>query len=289
MSAIAFLGLGAMGAGMAARLLAAGHSVNVYNRTPGRAAPLVAAGARLAPTPRDAATGAAAIFSMVADDDASRCLWLGPNGALAGAAPGGLAIECSTLSHGWVGDLAGHAAQAGLSYIDTPVTGLPDDAAAGNLTMLVGAAGPDLEAATPLLQAISRAIVHFGPVGAGTSFKLVINLMGAVQIAAAAEGLALAQKAGLNLPQVLETLVTGQAASPQVVRNATRMVAGDHRENVVFAGALRAKDAAYGVRLANDLGVRVGLGEVAARHFAALTRQGFGAQNESKIFDILRG
>lgn len=273
---------------MAARLLAAGHTVTVYNRTPARAAPLVGAGARLAATPRDAAMGAAAVFSVVADDAASRDVWMGKDGALAGSGPGGLAIECSTLSHGWVTELADHAGAAGWRYLDSPVTGLPEDAAAGTLTMLVGAGSEDLEAATSILRAISSAIIHFGPVGAGTVFKLMHNLMGAVQISAAAEGLAMAEKAGLDLPQVLAALVTGQAASRQVVRNATRMVAGDHEPDIVFAGALRAKDADYAVRLADALGVQVDLGRVAARQFGGLAASGLGGLNESKIFDMLR-
>src|SRR4051794_33464658 len=95
---IAFIGLGRMGSGMATRLLATGHTVAVYNRTPDKAGPLVQAGARLAATPREACDGAEAVLSMTADDNASRAIWLGADGVLAASlAPGAFAVECSTL------------------------------------------------------------------------------------------------------------------------------------------------------------------------------------------------
>src|SRR5688572_31403324 len=149
MARVAFVGAGRMGSGMAARLLSAGHEVVVWNRTADRAAELVAAGAQVAPTPRQAAEGADAIVVMVSDDDASRSVWTAPDGLLAGAAPGALAVECSTLSHGWVLDLAAAARDRGLRYVDSPVTGLPDAAAAGRLTLLIGAEDADLAAVRP--------------------------------------------------------------------------------------------------------------------------------------------
>src|SRR5687768_16391263 len=121
-----------MGAGMAARLLATGHELAVYNRTPARAAPLVAAGATLAQSPREACEGVDAVIAMTADDTSSKAMWLGPDGALAAAVPlGTLAIECTTLSHGWVLELASLVRQLGWGYVDAPVTGLPEAAAAG--------------------------------------------------------------------------------------------------------------------------------------------------------------
>ena len=103
---IAFLGLGLMGGGMARRLLGAGFAVTVFNRNPARAEPLAAAGARVAGSPREAAAGAEVVFSMVADDAASRAIWLGPDGAIAGAARGAVLVECSTLTVAWVQELA---------------------------------------------------------------------------------------------------------------------------------------------------------------------------------------
>jgi 3-hydroxyisobutyrate dehydrogenase len=289
MSRVAFIGLGRMGQGMAGRLVAAGHTVVVHNRTRERATDLLAAGARWAASPADAAGGAEAVLVMVSDDAASRSVWLGADGVLAGdTAPDAVAIECSTLSHDWVLELSAAVAAKKLRYLDCPVTGLPEAAAAGQLTLLVGGEPAVVEAVEPLLRQLSVDRVHFGPVGAGTAYKLVINLMGAVQIAAAAEAMAMAERAGLDLDLVAATIAAGQAASPQVVRNTRRMLAKDQGADVVFSGHLRRKDAAYGVRLADALGVGAPFGRVALAGLDALVAAGLGDQNESSIIEIAR-
>jgi len=268
---VAFLGLGRMGRGMAGCLLSAGHGVTLWNRSPGKADGLVAAGGRLAATPRDAAENADAVFAMVADDAASRAVWQGPDGALASIRRNAFAIECSTLSAAHVQQLASAARETGARYIDCPVTGLPDAAAAGTLTLLVGACIDDIEAARPLLEPISSRIFRFGEVGAGTAYKLLINLMGAVQIAGLAEGMALAQRLGLDGETVAEAIVAGTAASPQVVRHAARMARRSFDEPT-FTAALRRKDAAYGVELAHAAGLAVPLGEAALSWFDTASR-----------------
>src|SRR5262249_36571747 len=127
-----------MGAAMASRLLATGHSVTVYNRTSAKADPLVQSGARVAASAREACDGAEAVISMTADDEASRAVWLGSQGILgADLGRGTFAIECSTLSRDWVLELSAAATKRGLRYLDAPVTGLPEVAAAGGLTLLV--------------------------------------------------------------------------------------------------------------------------------------------------------
>ena len=252
MAHVAFIGLGRMGHGMAGRYVDAGFSVAVWNRSRAKAEDLIARGARWAASPADAAVGADAIVTMVADDKASRAVWLGKEGAAATAKTGTLAIECSTVSYGHALDLARELRGRGLVYIDSPVTGLPDAAAGGKLTMLVGAEPADLDAARPYLAPLSTAIRHFGAVGSGTVYKLINNLMGAIQIAGLAEGLAIAEQAGLDMKLVLETLETGVAASPQVVRHSKRMVARDFG-GASFAAALRHKDAVYAVALAESL------------------------------------
>jgi 3-hydroxyisobutyrate dehydrogenase-like beta-hydroxyacid dehydrogenase len=198
-TSVAFIGLGNIGIGMAQRLLAAGHDLRVYNRTRSKAVPLEHAGARVCATPREACEGAEAVIAMTADDDSSRSVWLGPDGVLAAQlVPRALAIECSTLSHDWVLELAAKSQARDLRYLDAPVTGLPEHAASGTLTLLVGAEAADLAAARPLLGAISKRILRFGGVGTGTAYKLIINMIGAVQIASVAEGMALAEKAGFR-------------------------------------------------------------------------------------------
>jgi len=273
---------------MAERLLRANHEVRLFNRTAARAEPLLARGARLFDTPREACQGVEAVVCMLADDVASRALWLGPQGILqSSAVPGAAMIECSTLSHEWVMQLSAAAQARGFRYIDAPVTGLPDAAAAGTLTLLVGAAPADLASARALLEVFSNRIVHFGPAGAGTAYKLLVNMLGAVQIASVAEMLAAAERAGLDLQLVADALGTGQAASPQVVRNAQRIAAAAHDE-VIFTPQLRLKDVEYALRLTHRLGLGAPFGALAARLFRELCARGFSHVNESRIIDIAR-
>lgn len=286
---IAFLGLGNMGAGMAARLVTAQHQVTVYNRTRAKALPLEKAGARVADSPREAARDADVIIGMTADDESSRCMWLGESGALAAQnAPDALAIECSTLSHDWVLELSSLVTARGFRYVDCPVTGLPDAAAAGTLTLLVGAEPAHLDAARPVLASLATRVLHFGGVGQGTVYKLMINLVGAVQIASAAEGVVLAERAGLDLKLVADGIASGQAASPQVVRNVRRFAQGDHTTNIVFTPQLRLKDVDYALRLARKLGVPREFGEVAERLYRKACERGYSSDNESRIVDVLR-
>jgi 3-hydroxyisobutyrate dehydrogenase len=252
MKKVAFIGLGRMGHGMAGRYLDAGFTLAVWNRSNAKAQDLIARGARWAASPADAADGADAVVTMVADDEASRAVWLGQDGVAANAKPGTLAIECSTVSYSHALDMARELRGRGLIYIDSPVTGLPDAAAAGKLTLLVGAEPADLEQARPYLAPLSTTIRHFGVVGTGTVYKLINNLMGAIQIAGVAEGLAIAEQAGLDMKLVLEAIETGVAASPQVIRHSRRMVARDFA-GASFTAALRHKDAAYAVTLAETL------------------------------------
>jgi 3-hydroxyisobutyrate dehydrogenase-like beta-hydroxyacid dehydrogenase len=241
-----------MGHGMAGRYLDAGFAVTVWNRSKAKADDLIARGAQWATSPNHAAVGADAVVTMVADDEASREVWLTKDGAVAAMKPGALAIECSTVSHAHALAMAGELRSRGLIYIDCPVTGLPEAAAAGKLTLLVGAAAADLAKARPYLAPIGTTIRHFGAVGSGTVFKLINNLLGAVQIASLAEGLAIAEQSGLDMKLVVEALSTGAVASPQVIRHSKRMAARDF-SGASFTAALRHKDAAYAVALAEAL------------------------------------
>jgi len=287
-TSVAFIGLGNMGLGMAQRLLTAGHDLRVYNRTRSKASGLKG-DVRVCETPEEACSGADAVIAMTADDASSRSVWLAANGILAAQlAPRAFAIECSTLSYRWVAELAAEAQSRGLRYIDAPVTGLPEQAAAGALTLLVGADPGDLQAATPLLRAISQRILCFGGVGTGTAYKLIVNMIGAVQIASLAEGIAIAERAGLDLAVVAEAIATGQAASPQVVRNARRIVDDDHERNVLFTPVLRLKDIEYALQFAQQRGIGTPFGTLAAREFRQLCDLGYTDMNESKIIEVAR-
>ncbi|OMI02584.1 dehydrogenase [Bradyrhizobium brasilense] len=265
MPRVAFIGLGRMGHGMAGRYLDAGFTVAVWNRSKAKAADLIARGALWATSPEDAAIDADAVVTMVADDEASRAVWLTRDGAAANMKAGTLAIECSTVSYQHTVEMARELQSRGLVYIDCPVTGLPEAAAAGKLTLLVGADPADLDRARPFLAPIGSTIRHFGAVGTGTVFKLINNLIGAVQIASLAEGVAIAEQAGLDMQLVAEALATGAVASPQVIRHSKRMIDRNF-SGASFTAALRRKDADYAVRLAETLlpGVPVSRAAVAA-------------------------
>lgn len=289
MARIWFLGLGNMGIGMAMRLVEAGHEVSVYNRTKSKAAPLKAAGATVAASPREAARGADAVFSMVGDDAASKAMWLGEDGALStGLAPGTFAIECSTLSYEWVGALSQQMKAVGLRYIDCPVTGLPDAAAAGALTLLVGADENDLDAVRDILAPLNAEIIHFGTPGTGTAYKLMVNLIGAIQIASIAEGMVIAKQAGLDFDKVAYALGKGQAAAPQVMRTVGRILADDHGDEILFSGKLRLKDATYGLNLAQGLGVEANFGKTAVDTYARLGDLGIDDDNETNVFYAIK-
>ena len=286
MPSVAFIGLGRMGHGMAGRYLDAGFSVAVWNRSKAKAEELIARGARWASSPADAADGADAVVTMVADDEASRSVWLGKDGAATTMKAGSLAIECSTVSHQHALDMARELRGRGLVYVDCPVTGLPQAAASGKLTLLVGAEPADLDRAKPYLAPIGDVIRHFGAVGTGTVFKLINNLMGAVQIASLAEGVAMAEQAGLDMNLVAEALATGAVASPQVIRHSKRMVARDF-SGASFTSALRHKDAAYAVKLAESLLANAPLVGHAAVEAYAKAKAEMPDEDEGKMVEIV--
>ena len=239
---------------MAHNLLKAGHRLTVYNRTPAKVEPLVAAGATRAASPADAAAGADLIITIVGDDPSSREVWLGEQGILAAQIPSTtIAIESTTLSLEWVQELHRVLSSRGIRFIDSPVTGGRKGAEGGTLTLLVGAEAETLAEARPVLESYSQAIIHFGPPGAGTAYKLVVNLMVAAQVTALAEGLLLAEKAGLDMEKVVEGLTSGAVASPLVKGYAERMVKGEH-DQVNFSTRWMHKDAAYALRLAGSVG-----------------------------------
>ena len=267
MASIAFLGVGKMGSGMAASLAKAGHTVTVWNRSPEKVQTL--SGVHVAATPAEAARGVEAIFAMVADDDASRRVWLAQDGAFATAGKGAIAIECSTLSHAHVMSLAQEATARSLTYIDCPVNGAPSAAASGKLILLVGAAPDALQKARPLLTSISSSILHFGDVGTGTAFKLINNLLGAVHISSLAEAVALATRLGLDRRTVIAAVDSGPCASFHVKRLIAPMAEARLSDTPGLSIGLREKDARYCLALARDIGFTMPVGQVAHAWYAA--------------------
>lgn len=273
---------------MARHLCDDGHAVTVFNRTPERTRALVEAGARCAPTPAAAVAQAEVIIAIVADEAASRQIWLGEEGVLKGRPqPGAIAIESSTLPHRWVVTLGEAVAAAGLRFLDCPVTGGPDGARDRRLTLLLGGDEAVIAAARPVLASYGQRFLHFGPVGAGTAYKLIVNLMGAVQAAALAEGWLTAERAGLPLSVVAEALTSGAVASPLVCSHVDRLKREAH-DDVYFAARWRHKDACYGLDLAATAGQPVPVATVAADLFGRCVSLGLGEQNSSIVIEVLR-
>jgi 3-hydroxyisobutyrate dehydrogenase-like beta-hydroxyacid dehydrogenase len=287
MATVAFLGTGAMGAGMARSLRRAGHAVVAWHRDAAKARALAADGVTVAPSPAAAARGVEAAFAMVADDEASSRVWLAPDGALAALPAGAFAIECSTVSHGHVAALAAAAASRGLRYLDCPVNGGPSVAAQGGLTLLVGAPEASLEAARPLLGAIGTSIIRFGEIGAGTAFKLVNNLLGAVHVASLAEAVALAARAGLDREALVRALENGPCASPHVKRLAAAMVEDRAPATPGLAIGLREKDARYALAMARGLGAGAAVGEAAYAWYAQ-AKPGLGGEDDARLVRLVR-
>jgi 3-hydroxyisobutyrate dehydrogenase len=240
---LAFLGLGAMGQRMAARLLGAGHAVTVWNRSPGPQAALQAQGARVGATPREAAEGADVVFAMLRDDAASLAVWLDDTtGAAAALAPDALAVECSTLSPAWVAELA---RQLPVPLVDAPVAGSRPQAEAGQLIFMAGGAAADVERLRPLLLAMGSVVHTPGSTGSGAALKLAVNSLFATQVAAVAEQLALLRSLDVDLPTALAVLKAMPVTSPAAAGAAALMLAGADAPQ--FPVELVVKDLGYAV------------------------------------------
>lgn len=273
MSQLALLGLGTMGAGIAANLLKAGYDLAVYNRTAARAAPLAGLGARVVGTPAEAATGAEAVFSVVGDDEASRAVWLGEQGALSTLQPGAVVVECSTLSVDWIRELQQQAAARDLRFVDAPLGGSKGAAEAGTLTLFVGANPTDMATLRPIFETFSNNIIHFGPPGSGATYKLINNMLGSIHLAALAEALALAEKAGLDRDTVTQALTTGAASSPIVKSKLPRMLSREYADPD-FALRWMHKDVVYALQAAQAHGLSLGMAAASRRRYALAMERG---------------
>jgi 3-hydroxyisobutyrate dehydrogenase len=278
MTKIAFLGLGAMGSRMAARLIDAGHDVTVWNRTPAAVEPLALRGARIAGTPKAAATGATFVLSMVYDDAASRAVWTDPmTGALHGMSGDALGVEMSTLSPQHVGALHAAAGSLGIAFVDAPLAGSRPQAEAGQLIFMAGGQPDDLARVGPVLLGMGGAVHHAGGPGAGSVVKLMVNTLFGVQLATMAELLGLAAKAGVDPACALEIVGSTPVASPAVKLAGGAMLARS------FAPAapidLIAKDLGLAVDLGTGLGQGIPMTQAAGDVYRAASAEGYGLDN----------
>ena len=283
---VALMGLGTMGKGMASSLLKAGFPLTVYNRTIMKARPFAALGARIASSPADAAAGARVIIAMVSDDSASRETWLGTSGALNAASESAILIESSTVTPGWIAELAQHSSARDLDLLDAPVTGSKLQAEQGQLTFLVGGSEKALAKASPALRAMSKEIVHLGPVTSGARMKLVNNFLCGVQIASLAEAMAWIERSGLDREKALNVLNNGAPASPLLRTISARMANRDYTVN--FLLTLLAKDLRYASAEASKSGVTLEFALTATGLCQRALQHGHGHEDMSSIVEVLR-
>lgn len=278
---VALLGLGIMGSGMAGRLLAAGFPLTIYNRSRDKAARFQDAGATVAATPREAAARADIVISIVADDAASKAVWFGEDGALAGAARGAVLIESSTLSVKYVAELAKAAGERGCEFLDAPVTGTKPHAESGQLLFLVGGSAGALATVRPALEVMSRDIVHLGPTGSGALLKLINNFMCGVQLASLAEANALIDAGKLDREKALTVLTNGAPGSPLVKTIAGRISAPPSSPNFVLR--LMAKDLTYAIAEAKRHGLALETAGAALEIFNRAAEAGHGDEDFSAV------
>jgi len=263
-----------MGTGMASRLTGQGFTVTTYNRSP-------RPGMTIAKTPREAASGADVIISMLADDDAARAVWLGKDGALSGARPGAVLIESSTVSPDWIRELSEAAHKHGCELLDAPVTGSKGAAVAGELTFLVGGSDAALATARPVLTTMSKEINHIGPSGSGALMKLINNFVCGVQAVALAEAVAIIERSGLDREKAVGVLTSGAPGSPLVKLISGRMLSRDFTPN--FLMKLMAKDLRYAQKLGN-----IEVVTAALRTFETAIKAGYGDKDFSSVVETLR-
>jgi 3-hydroxyisobutyrate dehydrogenase len=239
MTAIAVIGLGAMGGAMAQRLLSLDHEVSVWNRTPQRAAELVACGASCAGSPREAADGAAVVLVSVADADALRSVTHGADGVLAGLGADAVFVNASTVQPDVVRALAAQVGDA--RVVDPGVLGNMNHARDGELRVYAGGEAGALQRCRSVLEDLGKEVVHVGALGAGMELKLVLNLVMGLEMQALAEAVAAGVARDLDRAQVLEAIAKSGFASPVMGFKARRMI-GRRYEDPDFRLRLMAKD-----------------------------------------------
>jgi len=224
---VAFLGLGVMGHPMAGHLARAGHRVTVYNRTAAKAAAWAAEyGGAHADTPREAAAGAEFVFACVGNDDDLRSVVLGSDGAFAGMAPDAVFVDHTTASAEIARELSAAARTRGLHFIDAPVSGGQAGAVNGALTVMCGGDAAPFDAMKPVAMAFSKAVTRIGDSGAGQLAKMVNQVAIAGLLQGLAEAIAFGQRAGLDMPLVLDVIGKGAAQSWQMDNRGKTMAEG---------------------------------------------------------------
>lgn len=283
---LAFLGLGTMGEPMAGRLLAAGHELAVYNRSPQRAAALGAKGARVAADPAAAAAGAEVVIVMVSDTPDVEAVVFGPAGAAEGLAEGAILLDMSTISPSATRDFAGRLASQGARWVDAPVSGGSEGAQKGTLSIMVGGEADDLERLQPVFEVLGSTVTHLGSVGSGQLAKAINQVVIAGTYAAVAEGLVLGLKAGIDVEAALKALAGGAAGSWGLVNRGPNIVRNEYP--LGFRLTLHRKDLGIALETARELGVPLPLAALVEQWETGLIARGHGDEDVSSIGRVAR-
>ncbi len=279
---IAFLGLGAMGARMAANLRAAGYALRVYNRDRAKARALAGEGAQACDTPAAAVQGASYVVSMVADDVATRAVMLGTDGAVAAATAGTIIVDSSTNTPAMAREVAQAAAARRVQYLDAPVSGSLAQAQGKELVFMVGGDKVAFERAQPVLAAMGRMAKYMGASGTGATIKLINNMLSGAATAATAEAVMIAEAAGLDRAATLEVLGEGAAGSRLMKTRMPKMFNRDFAPQ--FQLQLMEKDLRYFQMLAQELDRPVPFAALVRSQFLAARRAELGALDSSALY-----
>jgi 3-hydroxyisobutyrate dehydrogenase len=250
---VGLIGLGLMGHPMGANLLKAGHELTVWNRTASRGDDLVAQGAKRAATPREVAGASEVVITIVSDPPAVESVLWGESGVFAGLRPGSVVVESSTVTPNLEKRAAAAAAAQGSEFLEAPVTGGTWGAEKGELVFMVGGEASTLKRVEPVLSAMGKRWFHLGPVGAGQTVKLAMNLLLEVQVEAFAEALALVTRAGVPGQSLLDVMQSSMGRSPLLDLKGAMMLKGEYKPS--FPLRLMHKDLGLALDLANQLGV----------------------------------
>jgi 3-hydroxyisobutyrate dehydrogenase-like beta-hydroxyacid dehydrogenase len=250
---VGLIGLGLMGHPMGANLLKAGHDLTIWNRTASRGDDLVAQGAKRAASPREVAAASEVILTIVSDPPALESVLWGESGVFAGLRRGSAIIESSTVSPGLEKRAAAAAAALGADFLEAPVTGGTWGAEKGELVFMVGGEASTLKRLEPVLGAMGKRWFHLGPVGAGQTVKLAMNLLLDVQVEAFAEALALVTRAGIPGQSLFEVMQSSMGRSGVLDLKGANMLKGEYKPS--FPLRLMHKDVGLALDLANQLGV----------------------------------
>jgi 3-hydroxyisobutyrate dehydrogenase-like beta-hydroxyacid dehydrogenase len=253
---VGFAGLGAMGAGIARRLIDAGYRVTGWNRTKSRAQDLLDAGMGWADSPRELAAEVDVLFTMLTDTAAIESTADGPDGVLAGIRPGTVWADISTIAPDASVALAGRVAATGAAFLDCPVSGSPATLAAGQMSVMAGGDRAAYDHIEAVLHAIGPKVTYIGPNGHAILTKVAINLALVASVTAFAEGVALVEKAGVDRAAVVDAVLKSVIASPVIGYRAPLLV----DDTGVFADVeLQQKDLVLAQDLARRLGTAVPL------------------------------